>query len=327
METDFSGVYLSGIERRNMKKFIITVDTEGDNLWRWNHGEQITTENTRFIPRFQECCEKYGFRPVYLTNYEMAMDDRWVKYATVKACAGKCEIGMHLHAWNTPPEHELVNNFGGNPYITEYPEEIIDAKVSTMMELLQDKFQCPIVSHRSGRWALNEAYLKSLSRHGIRIDCSVTPEADLSRIAGYEKMCGNDYRKAPRGIYHIQPNLLEVPMTTRNLRHACQGSLKHRVKTLLCGEPVWLRPLQMSVNPLKELTDRVMKEKDCDHLEFMIHSSELMPGGSPYFKTNEDVERLFATMDEYFNYLSQLDVCGTTLQEFADSAGSKPLKF
>ena len=310
-----------------MCKFIITVDTEGDNLWRWRPGDPITTENALFIPRFQECCEKYGFRPVYLTNYEMAMDERWVRYASVKAAEGKCEIGMHLHAWNTPPEYELVNNFGGNPYITEYPEEIIDAKVATMMALLQDKFQCPIVSHRAGRWAVNEAYLKSISRHGIRVDCSVTPETDLSRIPGCQTMCGNDYRKEPKGCYYIQPDLLEVPMTTRKLRHARQGSLKHRVKTLLCGESMWLRPLQMSVAPLKELTSKVMREKDCDHLEFMIHSSELMPGGSPYFKTNEDVEHLFATMDAYFNYISQLDICGATLQEFADFVNEKPLIF
>lgn len=43
-----------------MKTFLITVDTEGDNLWQWKPGEKITTENSLFIPRFQELCEKYG---------------------------------------------------------------------------------------------------------------------------------------------------------------------------------------------------------------------------------------------------------------------------
>ncbi|WP_395754844.1 hypothetical protein [Edwardsiella ictaluri] len=51
--------------------FIITIDTEGDNLWQ-NH-DRITTENARYLPRFQLLCEKYGFKPVYLTNYEMAV--------------------------------------------------------------------------------------------------------------------------------------------------------------------------------------------------------------------------------------------------------------
>lgn len=35
--------------------FLITIDTEGDNLWQ-NH-DRITTENTRFLPRFQALCE------------------------------------------------------------------------------------------------------------------------------------------------------------------------------------------------------------------------------------------------------------------------------
>ena len=50
--------------------FIITLDTEGDNLW--ESGPVITTQNTRFLPRFQALCEKYSFKPVWLTNYEMA---------------------------------------------------------------------------------------------------------------------------------------------------------------------------------------------------------------------------------------------------------------
>ena len=54
-----------------MKKFIITVDTEGDNLWGYKEGDTITTNNALYIPRFQELCENYGFKPVYLTNYEM----------------------------------------------------------------------------------------------------------------------------------------------------------------------------------------------------------------------------------------------------------------
>ena len=41
------------------KFFIITIDTESDN--QWDSSKNQTTENARFIPRFQELCEKYGF--------------------------------------------------------------------------------------------------------------------------------------------------------------------------------------------------------------------------------------------------------------------------
>lgn len=59
--------------------FLITIDTEGDNLWQKH--DSITTENARYLPRFQQLCEKYGFKPVYLTNYEMAIDPVYIEFA------------------------------------------------------------------------------------------------------------------------------------------------------------------------------------------------------------------------------------------------------
>src|SRR5512144_2975448 len=46
--------------------FLITIDTEGDNLW--SRPREITTGNARYLPRFQALCEKYGLKPTYLTN-------------------------------------------------------------------------------------------------------------------------------------------------------------------------------------------------------------------------------------------------------------------
>lgn len=54
------------------KKFIITIDTEGDG--QWNPEAPCSTANAKYIPRFQELSEKYGFYPTWLTNYEMVND-------------------------------------------------------------------------------------------------------------------------------------------------------------------------------------------------------------------------------------------------------------
>ena len=35
-----------------MKYFIVTVDTEGDNLWDWTPGAPIYTENSKFLENF-----------------------------------------------------------------------------------------------------------------------------------------------------------------------------------------------------------------------------------------------------------------------------------
>ena len=298
------------------RDFIITVDTEGDNLWSFREGDSATTKNTAYIPRFQELCEKYGFKPVYLTNYEMALDDEWVEYSSAKLFEGKCEIGMHLHAWNNPPVYKLPSIYGGLPYITEYPVEIIEQKVSEILNLLKTRYQTDIISHRSGRWALSKDYLDILYKHGIRVDCSTTPGIDLGVNPGQSVSGGNDYSNFPKAPYMMECGILQVPMSTRSIRRFHGSTVKARVKSLLLGDKLWLRPIRGSVSELNYLTSKIEDEGDSLPLEFMIHSSELMPGGSSYFKTQSDIDNLYDVMDTYFSALSGRGYCGCTLKDF-----------
>jgi hypothetical protein len=52
-----------------------------------------------------------------------------------------------------------------------------------------------------------------------------------------------------------------------------------------------------------------------DHAEFTLHSSELMPGGSPGFRTAADIERLYGDLEILFEEVSAW-CCGMTLKEF-----------
>lgn len=300
-----------------MKHFIITIDTEGDNLWEYRHGSVITTENSQYIPRFQELFERYGFIPTYLTNYEMAQDERWVAYGKQKAKEGKCEIGMHIHAWNSPPDYPLEDKYGGNPYITEYPVDIMQSKVAYIRQILEDRFEVDITSNRSGRWATNDDYFRILAEEGVTVDCSVTPQLDLSGIPGRSSNTGNDYRACPVGPYILREGLIEVPMTTRKVRRCRNGSFKHRIKTLIVGDDMWLRPLRGKLDELTALTETAEKD-NCGYLEFMLHSSELMPGGSPYFKDKESVDRMYSVLDAYFAYLTDKGYKGISLTGYAD---------
>ncbi len=300
-----------------MKKyFIITVDTEGDNLWDWKEGLDITTQNAQFIPRFQSLCEKYGFKPCYFTNYEMALNKKWTDFGRKKAQDGLCEIGMHIHAWNSPPEYHLENRYGGNSYITEYPYEVIDEKIAFITKLLSEQFDCKITSARSGRWATNDDYFSALYQHGYTADCSVTPKLDLSAIPGCSKNCGNDYSKTKINPYYVINGLLEIPMTTRKYRRLAKGSIRHKLSALIKGEQIWLRPYDKDLEKLLYTSQRVLKEGSL-YLEFMVHSSELMPGGSPYFKTDDDVEELYYILNNYFSYIADNDFISVTPQEFS----------
>src|SRR5579872_1992405 len=154
--------------------FLITIDTEGDNAWA--RPREITTRNSRYLPRFQQLCERYGFKPTYLTNYEMAQCPDFRALAQDALRRGTAEVGMHLHAWNSPPLVPLTaDDFDCHPYLIEYPPQNIRDKVVFLTELLEDTFQVKMRSHRAGRWSFNAVYARILVENGYRVDCSVTP--------------------------------------------------------------------------------------------------------------------------------------------------------
>jgi len=59
-----------------------------------------------------------------------------------------------------------------------------------------------------------------------------------------------------------------------------------------------------------------------DYVEFMLHSSEFMPGGSPTFKTESDIAILYNDLEQLFAYLSSRTK-GMTLSEYYQYALSK----
>ncbi|HEJ8058315.1 polysaccharide deacetylase family protein [Serratia marcescens] len=307
--------------------FLITIDTEGDNLWQ-NH-DRIATENTRFLPRFQALCEKYAFKPVYLTNYEMAMDPAYVEFARDVIARGAGEVGMHLHAWNSPPLTPLTDDdWRYKPYLIEYPADQIRAKVDHMTKLLEDAFQTKMLSHRAGRWAFNEYYASLLLEYGYQVDCSVTPRVNWQFSPGNPQgNGGTDYSRFPSQAYFIDPQniakpgasaLLEVPMSIQYKHSALMNAFKQgydRLRGKRRSPSVnWLRPSGGNVAKMISVAEASLAQGH-DYVEFMLHSSEFMPGGSPTFKTEQDIEVLYRDLEQLFDWLQQRTV-GMTLAEY-----------
>ncbi|RGU41953.1 deacetylase [Collinsella sp. AF16-8] len=303
------------------KKLLITIDTEADNQWDVSNG--ISTENTLFLPRFQELAENYGFVPTWLTNWEMCQDDRFVRYMKPKNDSGKCEIGMHLHAWNNPPEFPLEEKTDQRAYLIEYPEEQMEAKFDTLLESLRNRFEAPVTSHRSGRWALDERYAALLAKKGFIVDCSVTPHMDWTMAPGQTGLPGSDYSQSPEHPFELYSGLLEVPMTIRRThRFAFDALLEpkdvlRQGKRLVKGQWQWLRPPKNpSASALRGLLDDVDSSADT-YAMFMIHSSELMPGGSPNFPDENSVDDLFGVIEKAFSHAAELGFKGQGLTAFA----------
>src|SRR5580704_1154121 len=120
--------------------FLVTIDTECDNAWARSYS--ITTRNASGLPRFQALCERYGVRPTYLTNWEIATSPTFREFGRDILARGAGEIGMHLHAWNSPPIVPLTeDDYVHHPYLIEFPKELLREKVKVMTFTLEDAFE------------------------------------------------------------------------------------------------------------------------------------------------------------------------------------------
>src|SRR5258708_6349977 len=309
--------------------FIITIDTEGDDLW--SRPREITTRNARFVPRFQALCERVGFKPVYLVDYEMAMCDGLVEFASDVAARGAGEIGMHLHAWNSPPLVPLTSDdFRFQPYLPEYPDAVMKQKIRFITRLLEDRFERKMISHRAGRLGFDGRYAAMLLDEGYRVDCSVTPGVDWRWATGVPGGRGGpDYSGFPDRPYFLDPSniaapasgaLLEVPMT---VRAGCLNRLApwlyrvpllRRVANRASPRLDWLCPAENDLAGLLRAAHGARAE-GATHVEFALHSSELMPGGSPTFRNAAQIERLYEWLHALFEELARWAV-GMTFEEF-----------
>lgn len=315
--------------------FIVTIDTEGDDLWA--RPREITTRNAAHLPRFQALCERFGFKPVYLTNYEMAMNGEFVDFARDVLARSAGEVGMHLHAWNSPPLFSLTgDDFHHQPFLIEYPDEVMREKIHFMTRLLENRFGRNVVSHRAGRWAMDGRYAAMLVDEGYRVDCSVTPGVDWSPNLGDPRGDGGaDYRGYPQRPYFIDPRdisvpaagpLMEVPVTVRSGTLYRIAPWIYRVPLLrgaanrLSRSLNWLCPAESGLDEMLQVA-RIARDEGAAHLEFMLHSSELMPGGSPRFRSADDIERLYERLELLFTNLRAW--CGgMTLREFHAAASA-----
>ncbi len=311
--------------------FIVTVDVEGDDAW--SRPARTTTRNAAFLPRFRELLERHGLRASWLVEHAMVGDAAFREFGRDLLARGAGEIGMHLHAWETPPLVPLTaDDRRAQPYLTEYPDDAMRAKVERHTGMLEETFGTAIVSHRGGRFAFDERYARILIERGYRVDCSVTPHVDWRGMSG-GLGGGPDHSRLPERPWWIDPDdlaragsspLLEVPVTIASQWPRWPGRprgarwpLPWRALNRLYPDVVWLGPQQRTLGRWAPRVVRGAARAGRAHLEFFIHSSELMPGGSPRFRDGAAIEELYARLDALFATAAR-HCRPMTLAEFRD---------
>lgn len=304
------------------KYFIITIDTEGDNLWEWKQGDEIQTKNIEYLPRFQKLCDKYGFKPTWLTNYEMINDDKYVSFIKDAIKNGNAEIGMHLHAWNSPPLYNLPLEQNGAPYLIEYPYNVMEEKIKLLTEKIIEATGVHPISHRSGRWATNKEYFELLKKYGYKVDCSVTPGVNWKNSLGQTAgSTGTDYTSYTNEPFEILPDLWECPVTikkTHKFFFSKDITIRKLMKMIyrsVTGKNVWLRPQKDNLKEMLYLVESC-KERNNEYIMFMLHSSEMMPGCNPTFTNEIEIEKMYSDLEILFKKTKDEGFVGITLSDY-----------
>jgi hypothetical protein len=198
-------------------------------------------------------------------------------------------------------------------------------------------------SHRAGKWSFNAVYAQILVEAGYSVDCSVTPHVSWKHALGDPQQSGGtDYTTFPETAYFMdladiskpgRSSLLEVPTTIVRERNEIgviksfraslkDGSRLKRIFNRFFPRVHWLRPNGRNLKAMLHILTRARQEKRA-YVGFMLHSSEFLPGGSPKFRREKDIEALYDTLETLFSTASQT-FKGATLTDYHQEFCGQP---
>jgi peptidoglycan/xylan/chitin deacetylase (PgdA/CDA1 family) len=311
--------------------FLLGVDTEADDQWSLEGRKRLSVANAACLPRLQALCDRLGVRPTFLVTHEMATKQESSDVLKSLLAAGRCEIGAHLHPWSSPPYRE--DDLAGT-YPSQLPDDLLERQMRELTDALASQFGSRPTTYRAGRLGFDGRGLRRLEALGYLVDSSVDPLANEARLGGPR------FAGAPVSPYHPdhadvrRPGaspILEVPVTSATLPplpkaferiYASLPPRRYRGPLKRLGlRPVWLRPSYSPAGDAIALADRLVA-RGVPTLNMLFHSSELLPGGSPYHRDATAVERFYETFRRVVDHIiGRLGAAGLTYAEYAASRG------
>lgn len=309
------------------ERVLLTVDTEEEFDWngsftRDDHG----LSHVAALPRFQAFCEEIGAHPVYLVDWPIANDPRAVEVLSDASRRGVADVGVQLHPWVNPPfDEELspVNSFAGN-----LPRELERAKFMGLRDKIEQAFGKAPLIYRAGRYGLGPHSAEMLKEGGIKIDTSVRPLFD------YSEQGGPDYSRHPITPYWVDPerSLLEAPMTT--VHRGAMRQMGERLQRTGDQIPALLGAFaRFGLLERVALTPEGVSAKEAlagleltlaAHLPLTVlsfHSPSLVPGFTPYTKTDRDVDALYDWFVQVYERLNIAGVRSASVDQVIAGAG------
>lgn len=291
---------------------LIGIDTEADDQWTLEGRRRLEVRNAERLPALQARLQAMGIPPTYLVTHEMATRPESASILRDLARGGRCEIGTHLHPWSSPPFRP--EDLDGHTYPHQLPTDVLDRQLTELTQIIESEIGVRPTTYRAGRNGFDGRSLKVLERLGYTVDTSVDPLFNETRKGG------RVFAGAPVAPYFpdvddvCRPGgsrVLEVPISSatdpalpKSLEAAYtrMPPLPYRGWLKRLGlRAVWLRPSYTPLEPMKRLAARLVA-RGVPCLNVIFHSSELLPGGSPYNRDEAAVTRFLDDLQGFLDY-------------------------
>lgn len=296
-----------------------SIDVEED-MPGWRIQRPTSTANAERLPGLAELCRSEGVRPTWLCTYPMVTEPRARAVLERIAREGDCEIGTHLHPWNTPPFRGVPALAGDEReheyYLSLLGAERFRAKLASLHAAVGAVAGRAPTTFRAGRFGIDAETMGVLPEFGYRCDTSVTP------LVHHWEDGGPDFRFAPQVPYRPARGdvsargdlpLVELPLSialTRRLpaplsRLYLRLPRRTRLRGLLSRDWLrlvdfgWLYPARFDLALMARVA-RALHAAGNPLIHVFLHSSELSPGSSPYVQNEQQVEQCLARLRALF---------------------------
>ena len=308
---------------------LVAIDTEGDNQWDLEARRNQQFENLYALGRLHDFFARLVVRPTYVVTYPVAMDPRSGEVLRGLLARGDCEIGSHHHAWETPPCTD--DDVRRHPYALQLPLDQFDAQVSALTASITAAVGTRPVSYRSGRFGFSASHVSSLEQQGYLVDSSIAPlfyEAHKqgpdfvgAPLTPYFLSYDNPTRAGSSGVLELPISAAlnrRVPAFVERLyaRAPFNYHIKRALRLARLAEVHWLRPSYSSAADMCRLGRRIV-DRGVPILNLLFHSSEVIVGGSPYNRTQGELDAFYERLGQFLTYATNdLGAQSMTFREY-----------